>query len=208
MNQTDLLIDQLASRGARPSGHKRLAFALPLAAAALVSVVALAVLLDTAFASVALHGWMPLLSKWVFTFTITAGALAALYALAHPGRRSSVLLLTALAPLAAICGLAMLEFTDGLRGFPGATWQQCLLAIGTLGTLGMASAIYAARLLAPVRLRRAGFAAGLFGGGLAASAYAPFCTEPGAAYLLVFYCGPIMALAAFGWLAGPKLLRW
>jgi len=208
MKQTDILIDQLARSGARPSGNKRLAFSVPLVAAAMASVVALTVLLDTPFQSVAIHGWVPLISKWVFTFAITIAALSALYALAHPGRRSSIYLLTALAPLAAIAGLAMLEFTGGLRGFPGATWRQCLMAMGTLGTLGMASAIYALRVLAPVRLRRAGFAAGLFGGGLAASAYAPFCTEPGAIYLLVFYCGPIMALALFGWLTGPKLLRW
>lgn len=208
MNQTDILIEQLASRGTRPSGDKRFAFALPLVAAAAASVLALVILLGAPFASVATYGWMGLLSKWLFTVALTGGAVVALYTLAHPGRRSSILLLLAMAPLAVVAGLAMLEFTGGLGGFPGATWRECLLAMVVLGALGMAAAIYAVRLLAPVRLRRAGFAAGLFGGGMAAAAYAPFCAQPGAIYVLVFYCGPIAALAAFGWLAGPKLLRW
>ena len=50
--------------------------------------------------------------------------------------------------------------------------------------------------------------AGLFGGGLAACAYVPFCGELGAIHLLVFYGGPIIGLAVLGWLLGPPLLRW
>ena len=180
MTRTDALINELAQNAARPAGSKRLAFYLPLAAAALVSVVALLVLLGAPFASVAENGWGPMLRKWLFCFTLTGGALVAMYTLAHPGRRSSVLLLAALAPLAMVAGLAMIEFTGGLGGFPGPGWERCVLAVGLLGALGMAASVYALRLLAPVRLRRAGFAAGLFGGGL----------------------------AVLGWLLGPPLLRW
>ena len=149
-----------------------------------------------------------MIRKWLFCFTLTGGALVAMYTLAHPGRRSSVLLLAALAPLAMVAGLAMIEFTGGLGGFPGPGWERCVLAVGLLGALGMAASVYALRLLAPVRLRRAGFAAGLFGGGLAACAYVPFCGELGAIHLLVFYGGPIIGLAVLGWLLGPPLLRW
>ena len=208
MNSTDALIEQLAGRAGQPSRSKRLAFYLPLAAAALVSVIALLALLGPPFASVAENGWAPMLRKWLFCFTLTGGALVAMYALAHPGRRSSVLLLAALAPLAMVAGLALIEFTGGLGEFPGPGWERCVLAVGLLGALGMAASVYALRLLAPVRLRRAGFAAGLFGGGLAACAYVPFCGEMGAIHLLVFYGGPISALAVLGWLLGPRILRW
>jgi len=208
MNSTDALIDQLARRATRPSGNKRLAFALPLGAAALACALALLILLGPPFAAVADHGWGPVLRKWLFGFSLTGAAVAALYSLAHPGRRSSVLLLIAVTPLAVVGGLAMIEVTGGRGGFPGETWRQCVLAIGLCGTLGMAASAYALRLLAPVRLRRAGFATGLFGGGLAACAYAPFCPELGAMHMLVFYGGPIAILASFGWLIGPRLLRW
>jgi len=208
MNQTDALIEQLARRGGQATGNKRLAFALPLLAAALAGALSLLILLGAPFAAAASTSMAPLLGKWVFCLSLTAAALAALYTLAHPGRRSDMPLLIALVPLAVLTMLGALEFTGGLGRFPGATWRTCLAAMTMIGSLGFVAAIYATRLLAPVKLRRAGFAAGLFGGGLAATVYAPFCPEHGTVYLLVFYGGPIMALAAFGWLTGPRLLRW
>lgn len=204
MKATNDLIERLAKRSLRPAGNNRLAFALPLAAAALANIGALMILLGLPVAV----GSGAVLSKWAFSLPLTAGAIASLYALAHPGRRSSMLLTLTVSPLLGVAGLAMLEFTGGMGAFPGATWQRTLLAIILLGGLNFVAAIYAARLLAPVRLRRAGMAAGLVSGGMAASAYAPFCHEPGAVYLLVFFGGPIMVLAAFGWLGGPRLLRW
>jgi hypothetical protein len=204
MNATGDLIDRLAARTPRASGDKRLAFALPLAAAALASIAAMAALLGAPFAS----GLHPALAKWAFSLPLTAGAIASLYALAHPGRRSSLLLTLTLAPFAAVAVLAMLESTGGLGDFPGADWQRGPVAILVLGGLGFAAAIYVTRLFAPVRLHRTGAAAGLVGGGIAASAYAPFCQHSGAVYLLVFFAVPIAALAALGWLAGPRLLRW
>ena len=83
-----------------------------------------------------------------------------------------------------------------------------LLAMILIGAIGMTAAIYSLRLMAPVRQRRAGAAAGLFGGALAGCAYSPFCPELGAAYMLAFYGAPIAALAAIGWATGPRLLRW
>jgi hypothetical protein len=202
MNQTDALIEYLAARGGKVAANKRLAFAMPLVSAALACLIALIVL-----------QWPPLagkllIVKWAMTLPVTGFAIATLYMLSHPGRRSSLLLMLALAPMGVAGALGILELTGGLKGFPGPGWPRPLVALGLLGTVAFAAAIYAVRPFAPVRLRHAGCAAGLAGGGIAASAYAPFCTEPGALWLLVFYVLPIMGLAAFGWLAGPRLLRW
>lgn len=202
------LIDKLARRGGATSVNNRLVFAIPLVAAAVAVCLSLLVLLGKPVALSAGGNIAPLLVKWAFVLPLTLAASAALYVLAHPGRRATMAFNLALAPLAAMVALAMFDFSGGLRGLADTTWRQCLLAVGGFGVLGFASAVYAARHLAPVRLRRAGMAAGLLGGGMAAIFYAPFCPERGAVYLLLFYGGPIATLAMLGWLTGPRLLRW
>lgn len=66
----------------------------------------------------------------------------------------------------------------------------------------------ATRWLAPTELRKAGAVAGIFGGSVAMSAYAPFCPELGMLFMTAFYILPILVMAGIGWLTGPKLLRW
>ena len=62
--------------------------------------------------------------------------------------------------------------------------------------------------LAPTRPVRAGAAAGLLAGALAATAYTLHCPESQAPFLAVWYLLGILAPAAAGALVGPRLLRW
>ena len=50
--------------------------------------------------------------------------------------------------------------------------------------------------------------AGLFGGALSMTAYAPFCPELGMTFMTLYYCLPILVMAGIGWMFGPRLLRW
>lgn len=208
MDRTQNLIDKLSTRTPTMPGSKWLAFAMPLVSAALAGVLSLMILLGLPFQPVAENGWGPVLGKLMLLLPMLIAAVASLWALAIPARRSSLILLLALVPLGLMVAGALLEFTGRRHAFPGETWLQCLLAMILIGAIGMTAAIYSLRLMAPVRQRRAGAASGLFGGALAGCAYSPFCPELGAAYMLAFYGAPIAALAAIGWATGPRLLRW
>jgi hypothetical protein len=107
-----------------------------------------------------------------------------------------------------VAALLVLDLAVGRSEFPGTTWRTCLIAMGVMSPIAFAGAILATRWLAPTQPRRAGLVAGLFGGAVAMSAYAPYCPEHGIAYLAVFYCLPILAMAGLGWILGPRLLRW
>ena len=71
-----------------------------------------------------------------------------------------------------------------------------------------AGLVWAARALAPTRLRLAGLMLGLAAGGAGAAAYALHCTETTAPFLAVWYSLGMALAGVLGALAGPRLLRW
>lgn len=208
MSSTESLIDQLASDGAAPPAHSLARFTAPLAGAALLCALGVAVVLDGAFASIARDGFSPIVVKWGFSLAVLLLSAFALWALGRPGRRTSGALYALAAPFALVAVLLVLDLLGGNSSFPGATWQTCLAAMAIMSPIAFLGAVLAARWLAPTNLRRAGLAAGLFGGAVAMTAYAPYCPEQGMLYMAVFYVLPILAMAALGWLLGPRLLRW
>ncbi len=68
--------------------------------------------------------------------------------------------------------------------------------------------VWAARGLAPARLRLTGALLGLAAGGAGAAGYSLHCDEATASFLLVWYTLGVAGSALIGWLAGPRLLRW
>lgn len=208
MNKTDSIIDELASEGASPKQGYAMRFVVPLVVTILVCAGALSVVLDGAFADVERSGIAPMSIKWGFSLALVLMAPIALWTLGRPGRKSTLQTYILFVPFALVLALLALDLSMGVQSFPGETWQQCLTAMLVLSPLAFVGAIVAMRALAPTQLRRAGLVAGLFGGGVAMTAYAPFCPERGMLYMAVFYCLPILAMAGLGWLLGPKLLRW
>lgn len=208
MSNTDSILDQLASEGAgTDSGHLARFFG-PLIAALALACVALGVVLDGAFASVATDGVGPISMKWGFSLALLLLAGTTLYVLGRPGRPSRIALIATAIPFVPV--VALLAFEVSMMGFraEGATWRSCLAAMVLISPLAFGGAIMAMRSLAPVNLRRAGLVAGLFGGAVAMTAYSPFCPEKGMGYMAVFYILPILTMAGVGWLTGPRLLRW
>lgn len=208
MNTTDDLIAKLAAEPARPARARALAFGVPLAAAVALGFVLLIFVLGDPFADVTRRGAGPLAAKWAFSGLLMCSCAAALYQLGHPDRRAGWLLAVPVLPFAVFALLAVAELVGVMAPFPGATWATCLMAMAVLSPLGFGAAVLALRSLAPVHQDEAGFVAGLFGGALAATAYAPFCPESGAIYYLVFYGLPMLTMAGLGWLLGPRVLRW
>jgi len=208
MSDTDSLIDKLASSGAAPRGGSLLHFTTPLVAVGLICTLGAILFLEDAFASIDTHGFSPMIVKWGFSLAVLLLSAFALWAIGRPGRRSGGATRALAVPFALVAALVLLELLVGKFTFPGATWKQCLVAMAVMSPVAFIGAILAARWLAPTNLRRAGLAAGLFGGAVAMTAYSPFCPEHGMLYLAVFYCLPILAMAGLGWLLGPRLLRW
>lgn len=208
MKNTDDLIASLAAEGPAPTAGGLNKFILPLVAVSLVNALVLLLLVGEPFAAVAQYGIGPMVVKWGFSLPLAFGAAYALHALGKPGvdARNRVLFLAL--PFIAAGFLLGYDLANNGGMFPGRTWAQCLAAMGVFSPVCFAGAVAAARWLAPTELRKAGGVAGLFGGGMAMTCYAPFCPELGMLYMFSFYVLPILAMAGLGWLLGPKLLRW
>lgn len=119
--------------------------------------------------------------------------------------------LTALAAIGAgalISLLANKPATEFGSALMGASWQSCSARIVLLSLPLIAALIIAVRQQAPVHLREAGAAIGLFSGATASVIYALTCTEASASFVLPWYSLGISVASAIGAFIGPKLLRW
>ncbi|WP_338244518.1 DUF1109 domain-containing protein [Aurantiacibacter hainanensis] len=208
MRQTETLIDSLAHEGGAPPAGALARFAGPLVVAALLCALGVSLVLEGAFSSSAINGYAPIFVKWGFSIALVLLSGSALWAIGHPGKRTGGALIALSVPFILVAILLALDLAVGERTFPGETWRRCLSAMTIMSPLAFAGAIMATRWLAPTNLRLAGLAAGLFGGAVAMTAYSPYCPELGMAYMAVFYCLPILAMAGIGWMIGPRLLRW
>ena len=208
MTTIDTLLDDLANDGASPPANARWRFAAPLIAAILACAAGVVILLDGAFASVVDAGMGPIFVKWGFSIALLLLSAIALWVLGRPGRPNRAALATIAVPFLLAAALLAVDLAVATPIFPGETWRQCLTAMLVMSPIAFAGAIIGARWLAPTNLRKAGFVAGIFGGAVAMTAYAPYCPERGMVYMAVFYVLPILTMAGIGWLTGPRLLRW
>ena len=208
MTDTQSLIDQLAQESALPARNPLSLFALPIIAVIALCAVGVVLAFSNPFLSVELYGWGPMLVKWGFSISLLLLCAAALWILGKPGRRSRWAMAAVALPFVPVVALLAFELAIIGPNVAGETWAQCLTAMAVMSPLAFGGAVFAMRALAPTNLRRSGAVAGLFGGAVAMTAYAPFCPEIGMGYMVVFYCLPMFAMALIGWLTGPKLLRW
>lgn len=129
---------------------------------------------------------------------------------AGSGRGGLILVGAALAILLAI-GLYKLMAAppaERMGLWLGGSWRRCPVYILTLSVPTLALALIVIRRLAPTRLRLAGAAAGLFAGGVAATAYGLHCTETAPIFVATWYSLGMGLSAAVGALVGPWALRW
>lgn len=205
--KTDELIEALSREGpGRVPGGWR--WPLPLVAGLLLCLATVAVALGQPLAALPRIGAAPYAMKLAFAASVALVGMFALRTSGIPGRRLAGRLLVLTIPFAAVLALAAMEVAATDLVWPGRTWAQCVTAIALLTPLGFTAAILALRRLAPTRLRLSGGLAGIVAGAIAASAYALWCPEATAVFLLAWYAGPILAAGAVGALLGPRVLRW
>lgn len=126
--------------------------------------------------------------------------------LAAPARIAGlvVLLMAALA----LGSLASAPNGERMEMLFGGSWLRCPADVLLLSLPTLAGTLWVMRSLAPVRLRAAGFAAGVLAGAVGAAGYALSCLETSPAFIGVWYTAGIALAGALGAWLGPRVLRW
>lgn len=211
---TEQLIVSLSTRVPPVSPHalaRRIGFGI--AAGALISALAVAVMLGVRpDLELAMHGfafWM----KWTYTVSLGIGALFAVSRLARPVPTSLRGFWLLLIPVLILAGIGIGELAstpsrEWLAMWLSRSWKVCPWLVLTLAIPIFLGLLWAFRRLAPTRLRAAGAAAGLAAGAWAATIYCLHCPEAAAIFVLTWYSLGILLAAGIGALLGPKLMRW
>jgi hypothetical protein len=90
----------------------------------------------------------------------------------------------------------------------GVSWTVCTRNIAILSVPLLVITLLILRHLAPTRPKTAGFAAGVFSGGLAATLYGLHCPEATFVFVALWYTLGVVVSGGFGAVAGRWALRW
>jgi hypothetical protein len=151
--------------------------------------------------------------KAAYTALLGAAGFLATWRLAQPGVSARMATLAALALVAAFEAVAVAQFMaldphGRMAAMRGASWTDCSRNIVVLAAPMLAATLWALRGLAPTRPAAAGFAAGAFASGLAATIYGLHCAEATFVFVGLWYTLGLLASGALGALAGRYVLRW
>lgn len=210
--KTDDLISALAMTAAPARSPTRGVVMMGLAgalAATFLIVAALGARSDLAQMS----GVASLLGKGGYTLSLAVIGLLLLDRLGRPGASAEAAArMLGLAVLAgAAAAFVEVMTTPAGERMPtvmGRTAASCPLLVMALGLVVLPPVFLAARRFAPARPTLAGAAAGLFAGGLAATAYGVHCNEMAVSFLVVWYGLGVIGVTALGALIGRITLRW
>ncbi|MBO9558751.1 MAG: DUF1109 family protein [Caulobacter sp.] len=212
--RTDDLIDQLAAAPQPiPAGAVQRRFVGVAVAGALAALVMVLVWLgarhDLAQAMAGRMFWM----KATYTGLLGLAGFWALERLARPeGVPRKALLFGALV-LALFVGLGFgqwlaADWEHRRSMMMGGSWKVCFRYILTLALPGLAATLLVLRRMAPTRPVLAGFAAGAFAGGVAATVYGLHCGESTMVFVGTWYTLGVLGTGALGALVGKWMLRW
>lgn len=213
--RTDDLIDALASDagmapGAPPPRRLALVGALGALSALLLVLAWLHLRHDLMQAMLGKMFWM----KAGYTGLLGLAGYVAVERLARPagsGRRGWTLagVVLGLCLLAgAVQALASPDPREALALVRGHSWNVCSRNIMILGLPMLTLGLWAVRGMAPTRPVLAGFAVGLFAGGVAATVYCLHCPEHTVTFVSLWYSLGVLGTAALGALLGRWALRW
>ncbi|HZZ90122.1 MAG TPA: DUF1109 domain-containing protein [Caulobacteraceae bacterium] len=189
---------------------------LRLAGAALAGAAISAALLLALLGLRPMHEAMHSPSFWMkaaYTLILAAAGWLTAASLARPGGRAGIGVWLAVAGVAWLASLAMMETmrtpASGMtRLWLGWTWNLCPWRILALAAPVFVAALRTMQHMAPTRPALAGAAAGLFAGGVGASVYGLYCEETAAAFVVLWYTLGVAACAALGAAIGSRWLRW
>jgi hypothetical protein len=133
--------------------------------------------------------------------------------LSRPGASARSPALAAIAVLAAFALAAALQMgalspPERINALRGLSWTVCTRNIAILAAPMIVIALVVMRRLAPTEPASAGFAAGAFAGGTAATVYGLHCPEATYVFVCVWYTLAIAISALVGAGIGRFMLRW
>ena len=151
--------------------------------------------------------------KATYAALLGLGGYLALERLSRPTGSGRVGLLMAGAVLLVLVvagGLQLLVTAPDARMeiWMGNSARKCPVYILFLALPVLAGTLLTLRRFAPTRLAMAGGAAGLFAGGVAATAYGLHCPETSVAFLATWYSLGVLLSTGLGAALGPWVLRW
>ena len=133
--------------------------------------------------------------------------------LARPGASANKAWIAAGIVLLGFAAVAVAQAIGGdeasrIADIRGVSWKVCTRNIVALGAPMTAIVLITLRGLAPTRPPLAGFAAGAFSGGVAATVYGLHCPEATFVFVALWYTLGVVICALLGGAAGRFLLRW
>jgi hypothetical protein len=152
-------------------------------------------------------------AKLAYPLVVAVGALVAVMRLGRPGARAGYSWALIALPFVAVWGASVLMLAGAAPGgrwalVLGHTWRTCPFNIVLLSVPTFVASFWAAKSLAPTRLRLAGAVAGLLASSIATIAYCLHCPEMSPAFWSVWYAIGMWLPAGIGAWVGPRLLRW
>lgn len=209
---TDRLITDLAASH-EPVADPRLRVSAALVAGWFAALAAMLIFLGPPLQELRHTGIASFAVKIGYTFAIAVLTGMAAVAAGRPGRRLAGPILLILLPAVILSFVALLELLSvepsARAGMAlGTSYWDCVRSVVLASLPVFAGLVWAYRILAPTRLPVAGFLIGLSAGAAGAMAFALYCHEASAAFLLAAYTPAMLVPALLGALAARPLLKW
>ena len=194
-------------------GRPALRVAGALAASWLVALVGLVLVLGPPMAMVRQTGAAPFAVKLGYTLAVASLAAIAAIAAGRPGQKLGGPIALIGVPFVIILAVAALELLSSDPAAwgsmaSGTTYWDCVQSVAIASLPVLIGMMWAYRILAPTRLALAGFLAGLCAGAAGAVAFALYCHETTAVFLVTAYTPAILIPALIGAVIARPVLRW
>lgn len=210
--RTDQLIADLTA-GYRPAGNPQARIAVAIAAGWLIALAGQLFFLGSPLQEVGHTGMASFAVKLGYTVALASLSVMAAIAAGRPGSKLTGPIALITVPIAMLMLVAGLELAtaDSMARHGmlfGTSYTDCVRSVALASLPVFVSLIWAYRALAPTRLPVAGFLIGLSSGATGAAAFALFCHEASAAFLVAAYTPAMLIPALIGAIGGRVLLKW
>jgi len=210
--RTDQLIAELAA-SQRPTGNAQGRIATALAAGWLVSIAGLFLFLGPPLQEMRHTGIASFAVKLGYTVAFAILSVMAAIAAGRPGRKLARPAALIVVPVIMLSFVALLELGSAdpaarREMLFGTAYLDCVKSVVLASLPVFVVLVWAYRPLAPIRPPAAGFLIGLSAGAAGAVAFALYCHEPSAAFLITAYTPAMLIPALLGAAAGRPLFKW
>lgn len=209
---TDQLIAELATSG-QLNPRPRLRIAVAIVAGWLVALAGLLVFVGHPLKEVHHTGMASFAVKLGYTLAVASLSALAAIAAGRPGRQVGGPMALITLPVILLLFVTVLELASANAAARqsmmfGTEYFDCVMSVVLASLPVFAAMIWAYRILAPTRLPLAGFLIGLSAGAAGAMAFALYCHEATAAFLLAAYTPAMLVPAMLGAVIARPLLKW